>query len=184
MTPRFGKIVKERQIKGDKIIIRYLKWEDVKKLQSFVNRLSREDTYVMLSGEKVTLFDEISYVSQSLFQIENYNKIHLVVIHKNKIVGNAEIRPNEKRKSHVGTVTIAIDQRIRGKGIGTLLLQCLIDEARNTNLKIITLSTMGNNLVGRAVYTKIGFTECGVIPKAFLYKGQYVDEIFYYLTLE
>jgi RimJ/RimL family protein N-acetyltransferase len=175
--------IREIETQEGKITIRHLKRGDVDALCTFVNDLSQEDTYVMLSGEKISKESEQLYIDQSLALVELGKKVHLVLEQKGMIVGNAEIRPNEKRKSHVGTVTIAIAESVRGQGIGTQLLQQLIEEAKNIDLKLLTLSSMHINKAGIAVYEKLGFQKAGVMPQAFLYKGNYVDEVFYYLPL-
>ncbi len=170
-------------MKVNVIVIRRLRWEDVDRLNDFVNRLSKEDTFVMLSGETVTREDQINYVVNSLLQTERLNKIHLIAVQNGQVLGNAEVRPFEKRKKHVGVVTIAIDQSARGQGLGTKLLKRLIEEAKRTHFRMLTLSSMENNVAGRAVYKKLGFVQVGIIPESFIYKGEYVGEVFYYLPL-
>lgn len=183
MSERSSSHLKSIEIKTGKLVIRRLSALDVEPLCSFVNRLSIEDTFVRLSGEVISIEQEKQYVADSLTLVNAAKKVHLVIEQDGEIVANAEARPNGKRQEHVGTVTIAVDQAIRNQGVGTALLKQLIEEARKTQFKILVLSSMHINKAGLAVYEKIGFIKIGVIPQAFLYRGEYVDEVIYYLPL-
>lgn len=164
-------------------LIRFLNWHDIDGLHQFVNRLSKEDTFVMLSGEEVSRQSEISYVANSLSLVEQNLKIHLVVEYKGQIVGNAEVRILSQRKQHSGTVTIAIDRSARGQGLGAALLKQLIIEAKKVGLKLLTLTAMMNNIPGLRAYEKCGFVQAGLVPGALFYRGEYIDEGIYYLDL-
>jgi RimJ/RimL family protein N-acetyltransferase len=52
------------------------------------------------------------------------------------------------------------------------------------DLKLVYLFVFANNKRARYFYRKVGFRDCGRIPKAILYKGKYVDQVFMYVDLE
>lgn len=174
---RSQKVIKPR------VKIRRISWDDIDRQLDFVNRLSKEDTFVMLSGEQLSRKDEVEYIANSFVQMETNNKVHLVAIIGKKLAGNAEIKPHEKKKKHVGTITIAIDKQFRGIGLGTRLLKQLIKEGGKQGFKLLTLSCLETNVAGIKVYENLGFKCIGTIPRSFLHKGKYVGESFFYLPV-
>ena len=179
-----GKEVKRfKSKKGNDVVIRYLKKEDLDDLLKFANDLSKEDTFVMLAGEEITREEEEKYLNEAIEKIREGNKVQLVVIVNGMFAGNAEIRRNDKRKKHVGTIAISIAKEFREEGIGTELLKTLIGEGRNLGLKLLILSCFAINGRALAVYNKLGFRPVGTIPGIYSYRGKYVDEVLLYLPL-
>lgn len=56
---------------------------------------------------------------------------------------------------------IAVARDMRGKGIGTRLMQELIDRANETNSESVFLEVRESNAVARSLYQKLGFRETG-----------------------
>lgn len=69
-----------------------------------------------------------------------------------------------KKSAHTGNVFAFVDKEHRSEGIGTKLLEHLINEARRKNLKMLYLEVYETN---RAVnlYKRLGFTQCGYNPR-------------------
>lgn len=65
--------------------------------------------------------------------------------------------------------SIAVDTEYRNKGIGSLLLEGLIDLCRKLNSKAMTLEVRKSNESAKSLYKKYGFKEYGIRP------GYYVD---------
>ncbi len=170
--------------KGSQVLIRRLKWEDLDSLLAYVNALVAEDTYVQMSGRAVTREEELHYLTDSLIKMEQNQKIHLIVEVNGKFAGSAEIRRHERRQSHMGDIGISIVKPHREEGIGTVLFETLIAEGRKLGLTLLTLTCFANNQRAIHVYEKLGFQRAGLIPKAFKYKDNYVDELIMYLPLD
>jgi ribosomal protein S18 acetylase RimI-like enzyme len=79
--------------------------------------------------------------------------------------------------SHVGGFGIAIKQGYRGIGLGTRMMQTLIEESRKAGLKIVVLEVFDTNEIAKRLYRKMGFKEAGRIPKGVYKNGKYVDSI-------
>jgi RimJ/RimL family protein N-acetyltransferase len=171
--------------KGNKVVIRYPKWEDLDKLLLFINSLIEENTFIMISGNKKTKDEEIEYLVDTIKQIEQNKKVQLFVFVKDKLVGNSAITQQSYREKHVGQVDISVSKGYRNEGIGKELLNSLIHEAKyKLKVKLLTLTVFENNKRGIAFYKKLGFKEAGTVPKSVLYKGKYVGLMTMYLELE
>jgi RimJ/RimL family protein N-acetyltransferase len=160
--------------------IRPLRASDTRALLAYVNDLIAEDTYLMLSGKKMTFSEEEKYVTDSLARMKKKEKIHIVALSGERIVGSADIRRGEKRKHHLGEVGIAILPSHRGQGLGSKLLEMLIDEGKRMGLRMFMLHCFENNTVALALYKKLGFVVCGLLPEAYYYRGQFVGEVILY----
>jgi len=179
-----GTIIKTfKSQKGREVTIRAIESGDVDGLLSYGNSLIAEDTTVLLSGEPLTREYEETYVKETLEKMEKDKKIHLVAIIDNAIAGSLELRRGERRKSHTADVGISILKEYRDEGIGKECLRTLIEEAKNLGLKLLTLTCFEINEWAMHLYESLGFTKAGMIPKALLYKGKYINEVIMYLPL-
>jgi len=61
--------------------------------------------------------------------------------------------------------TIAVDPARRGTGLGRLLMQALLVEARRRDAVHVFLEVRADNPVARGLYASLGFTELGVRPR-------------------
>ena len=180
-----GKIVKTFETKkGNEVIIRYPKWEDLEGLLEFVNNLSAEDTFVLYGGETVTKEQEMEYLVQAFRSLERGNRIHLCAFVSGKLVANSSVTRKRLRAKHVGSTAISVAKCYREEGIGSELLKALIDESEKLGLKMLSIDVFANNERAQHVYQKAGFTKCGRFPKMFFYKGEYVDQIVMSLELK
>ncbi len=180
----FGKIVKSfKSKKGNEVVFRYPKADDLEDCLAFANKIIAEDTYVDLSGKKKTPEDQKKWLDTLLDQVKKGEKIHLVVIVNGKYAGNGEVRIGKLRRSHTGDIGIALAKEYRNEGIGTALLNALIDEAKASKLRLLRLNCFENNEGACHLYEKTGFQRAGVIPNAIKWKDGYVGEVKFYLPL-
>lgn len=179
-----GKVIKTfKSQKGKLVIIRYLKKDDLDAMLAFANRLIDEDTFVLLSGRKVTRKEEQTLLTKTLEEMTQGETIHLVVEVNGRYAGNASVHRKKYRKHHVGEPGIALDAAFRGEGIGPKLFKALIDESKKLGLRLLTLSCFENNSRAFEMYQKLGFKRLGIIPGAVLFKKSYIGEVVMYLPL-
>lgn len=185
-----GKIVKTFQTKtGKEAIIRYPRWEDLDTLTEYINELSQEDVGIAYSGEKITIDDEREFLGEVLKAIENKEKIYLVCEVDDMIAGVTEIgkvTAHRKRGHRISSFGITVRRMFRGEGIGDLLLQTVLDEAKRQldGIQIVRLDVYATNNIAQKLYSKNGFKEYGRLPKSILYRGEYVDLIEMYKVLD
>jgi ribosomal protein S18 acetylase RimI-like enzyme len=162
------------------IVIRPLRADDARALLSFANTLVDEDTFLQLSGTRLSLTKEKSYIEDALTRMKKHTKIHLVAVHGGQIIGSAEVRRGEKRKAHMGEIGIAVLAPYRGKGVGRKLMESLIAEAKKIKLRMLMLHCFETNDVAISLYKQFGFVVSGLLPDAYLYRGKYVGELTFY----
>ncbi len=181
MTP--GNIIKTfKSKKGQDVVIRYPKWEDLDDVLSFANNLVKEEAPLALS-EVQTRAQEAKWMAESFEQIETGRKIKIVALVNGRYAGNCEIRVHDKRESHVGDIGIAIAHEFRDEGIGAELLSTLIEEGEKAGLRLLILHCFETNDRALHLYEKLGFVRAGLIPGMYAYKGAYVGEVTLYLPL-
>ncbi len=94
------------------------------------------------------------------------------------VVGWVDISQGKApRMSHRGFLGMGIIKKYRGQGIGTMLLQKAIEQAKHTDLEQIELSVYTTNVVAIKLYEKFGFKETGRIKHYRKYQEQYFDTI-------
>lgn len=171
---------------GETIKLRPPQRTDLDELLRYANELSQEDTYVILSGETLTRDEEIRYLDQVIYEMEQNNRIHLFAFAGQKLIGNADIHKITRfrtRAMHVGEVAISVAKNYRGLGLGKILLETLISEVRNQGYRLLILDVFAENERAIALYKSIGFQFTGERPGGILYKGRYIGQILMHLSL-
>lgn len=182
-----GKIVFKGQTdKGREIIIRYPKKDDLAVLLNYINILSQERTFMIFRGEKISEEDETKWLDDQLNAIANKKAVLLLVFCDGQLIGNSGIRLKDKIEKHIGVLGISIAKDFRGEGIGSRLMELVIEEAKRelAELEIITLGVFSNNDLARKMYQKFGFVEYGSLPKGIKLENGYDDHIYMYKAVK
>lgn len=186
MTENFARMTKKTKSfiskKGAHVILRHPHIDDLEDNLSFANKLVAEDTFIMLC-ELVSREQEEKWLRNTIEQIAQGKKIHYVATVNGTFAGNAEVRIGDKRKKHVGEIGISVAPQFRSEGIGTILMQALIDEAKKKGLRMLYLHCFENNTGAIHLYEKLGFKRAGTVPGMYAYKNDYFGEVTYYLPL-
>ena len=75
----FGKIIKTfKSKKGNEVVVRSIRPEDIDDLLAYANALIAEDTFILLNDKSITREEEEKYVTEAIAHIEKREKIHLV----------------------------------------------------------------------------------------------------------
>lgn len=160
---------------------------DLPELLSYVNNLSREDTFLTLSGEEVTREEESAYLDSVMGEIEKGDRIQYLAFAGSKLVANGDIhrvKRFRKRCLHVGEVAISVARNWRRLGIGQKLIAALIADSSKMGIKLLVLDVFSENTKAIGFYKKMGFRLAGEIPGAVWYKGRYIGQVHMYLSLE
>jgi RimJ/RimL family protein N-acetyltransferase len=172
-----GKIVDEFEIDGEKFVFRYPRFEDYPETLVFFNSLIKEGA-MMGENKKNDCKREIEHILDSLKKIENKEKIYLLIEHDGKIIGEATVDKKTKTKAHVGELGISLSPKIRGKGIGTKLMEAVIREAKkNLKIEIVELEGFSQNKAALWLYKKMGFQVVGTVKKGLKRDGKYFDRL-------
>jgi L-amino acid N-acyltransferase YncA len=77
--------------------------------------------------------------------------------------------------SGVGDISIYIGREHRGKGLGKILLQGLLNIAKEQEFHKLILSTFDFNKVGHKLYKSLGFREVGTYMEQGILDGKFVN---------
>ncbi|MDZ8032414.1 GNAT family N-acetyltransferase [Nostoc sp. DedSLP04] len=87
---------------------------------------------------------------------------------------NQESRIKLWHKAYI--ISMYVQQQYRGKGVGKLLLNELIERAKAINeVEILLLDIVKNNVLAKALYLSLGFQIYGIEKRAYKYNNQYFD---------
>lgn len=92
------------------------------------------------------------------------------------VVGHAGLTLYSRRRAHVGSLGMSVDQAYQGQGVGTALLAALIDLADNWyNLRRLELEVYIDNEPAIRLYRRFGFVIEGA-HRAYVYReGTWAD---------
>ncbi|MEK7518152.1 MAG: GNAT family N-acetyltransferase [Patescibacteria group bacterium] len=168
-----------------KITISYPYRGDANLMMNYINTLSKERTFVYFQGEQNTIGEERKYLNSILDGLKKETAVCLLAFDRQKLIGVSQIEMKDKAQSHVGAFGISIAKQYRNQGVGMLLMNLVFEEAKKhlPQLKICTLGVFANNRIAINMYKQFGFTKYGRLPKAVMYRGKPIDEIYFFKTL-
>lgn len=149
-------ITEEQLNDGTDIIIRPIRPEDAEIEQAFIRGLSAESKYFRFMNS----IHELSLEMLVRFtQIDYHNEMALVAINPGikgeEEIGVARYMTNPDKKTC--EFAIVVSDKWQGKGIARLLMQKLIDIARNRNLEVMEGQVLANNYRMLELMTSLNF---------------------------
>lgn len=169
---------------GEKKIVRYY-LEDLKEVSGDIEikRMNYKDVNRVLQLHNTYLKSSktISYYHNLL---KNQGAVNLIAVDsRGKVFGYLCARrqlnnPDDEnsRRDTLNFTTMVVDDRARGKGIGTSLVETMIEQAKEGGIEIIRGDVRETNVGARKLYQKMGFKEKAI--------GEYKDtgELKYRIT--
>ena len=103
----------------------------------------------------------------------------IVGIENDQVVGWAALTPVSGRCVYAGVaeVSVYVDERFRGKGFGTTLLDALIQESEKNNLWTLQAGIFPENVSSIKIHEALGFREVGYREKIGQLKGVWRDTV-------
>jgi L-amino acid N-acyltransferase YncA len=97
----------------------------------------------------------------------------------NKVIGWVALSPTSTRKCYKGVceLSIYIDDDYRGKGIGNLLMQAVVQSSEANGVWCLYSSTFPQNKASIALQKKFGFREIGYREKIAQHNGVWRDTV-------
>lgn len=172
-----GKIVKEFELERQRFTFRYLRFEDYPQMRRLLGSLVKEGAKIG-GSRKATIQQEIENVAFFIKKVEKKESVYLVIEKDGKIAGEANITRKTGIKSHIGELGIALGKEIRGIGLGKLLMDSVISEAKkNLKIDIIELEGFSQNEAALSLYKKFGFKVAGKVKRGIKRNGRYFDRV-------
>lgn len=177
------KIIKLKS--GKELLLRRPKEEDAEAMIEYLNIVGGESDNLLFGNNefRLTADQEKEYIKSIN---DNENSLMLLGIIDNKIISVSQVSAsNRKRIAHNSELAISVKKEYWGMGIGTTIMESLIDFARSSNtIKTISLGVKGSNKKAQHLYEKLGFEKVGVHKNFFNIDGNYDDEILMDLYLD
>lgn len=142
---------------GQAACLSWLEEKDLLELVEVLNRVIREKTYLLMDQEITDLNSEREWFQKS----REAGRRILVAKVDSKLVGAVSMSVFKGKQAHVAQFGIYIAKVFRNRGLGTILINELIDVARESGVEVIQISAFSTNKRAVHVYRKCGFKECG-----------------------
>jgi ribosomal protein S18 acetylase RimI-like enzyme len=105
---------------------------------------------------------------------------HLVAEADGEVLGYVRLQDKYSFPEGTGVLSInglAVGPAARGRGIGSILMTAVDDEAARRGARKITLSVHGTNTAARRLYERHGYVVEGTRAREFVIEGQLVDTL-------
>ena len=161
---------------GNVLLIREAAAEDARAVLDYVEAVSGESDFLSFGpGEfELTEAEEADYLRTCR---DSENQIFILGLIQGEIVASIVFSAGRRpRVRHSGEFGMSVRKQYWGLGIGSLMLDTLIDWARGTQIvKKINLRVRTDNERAIALYERKGFVIEGTIRKQILLDGTYFD---------
>ncbi len=110
-----------------------------------------------------------------------------VAIEDNEVIGYMTLTPYRPRREalrYAVEISYFVEEKHRGRGVGTELLEYGLSVARELAYKFVVAILMGHNEVSIKILEKFGFSEWGRLPSIAEYDDSWYDHLIYGLKLE
>ncbi len=109
------------------------------------------------------------------FKKSNRDVMYIALL-DGKIVGNAIVERNRvERYSHRAEISLTVLKNFWGLGIGSHLMELMIDFAKESGIEVLYLEARRDNERALGLYRKFGFSEIGIYKNFFKIDGNYFD---------
>mgnify|MGYP000894275177 FL=1 len=153
--------------RGGEILIRSLEPDDAAETLAAAREMFRTATYTLTLLDEFTMTEaeERAFIQA---KAEAPTSIFIAALHEGRIIGSLAATGGAKRKiAHQALIGMGMVEPWRGKGVGRALLEAAIDWARaHPTLEMLTLGVYEENLPAVHLYTSLGFTTYGRLPRA------------------
>ncbi len=180
-------IVKEEIIikDGSETVLRCARADEAETILAGYKKVLSETRFLACDADEMKFTAE-----QERAFIESNNadghKLLILAFVDGRYAGNCSFagKTSTRRTAHRASMGIALFEEFTGRGLGRIMLEKLLSEAKKAGIEQMELEVFSGNARARALYTKLGFIECGVIPRAVKFPdGTTFDEIRMYKKL-
>lgn len=154
--------------------IRQVEPSDARAIMGLMKRIKVETPYVMMT--------EVETVEGQQRIIEHYledsHSLMLVVEVDGQLIGMGNVMGSyEPNQDHVAELGLCLVQEYWGYGIGSVLMEELMEVARQFQFKVLQIEVIEQNNRARQLYQKFGFQECGILHKKVYQSLKYYNTV-------
>ncbi len=164
-----------------RITIERAKKSDAPAMLDYLRQIGGETDNLTFGAEGLPF--SVESEAEYLERAENsQDNIILLAKENGKIVGDASLSRLPRRMSHRGELGISVLAAYWNKGIGSRLLNEILDFAKESSYDVVDLEVRSDNLHAIHLYEKFGFIKIGSHPLFFKIDGKYIS--FDYMCLK
>jgi len=173
-----GRILKTFNTKdGRNVVLRTPRWEDLDDFLELINSLVDEKAEIYIT-EKFTREAEAEWLTKALSRLVKDEQFFLEAEVDNKVVALSDFQIKEgDPEQHPGILGIIVRNGYRDLGIGTELMQTMLEQAASFGFRKVTVNAFATNKRAIHVYKKVGFIEAGIMRNRHFRQGKFIDEI-------
>ena len=162
---------------GRDVILRSAEIDDAEDMIRFLADTAAESRFLAREPGEVSLTveQEVAFLQA---KIESARELMLVAEVDGKHAGNCSLMcvKNFVRYRHRCELAIALYQEFCGAGIGSKMLETVLEVAKECGYEQAELEVIDGNDRAKTLYEKLGFEECGRFPDNIKYAdGTYAD---------
>lgn len=165
-------------IKEEKLmsfVFREAEGKDAEALVKYITTVGGETDYLSYGKDTFNISPEREARFIERFK-RNKKDIMLIALDGESVIANASLESNRvQRYSHSSELSITVLKEYWGRGIGSRLMEMMIDFARSVGTEIIYLEARSDNERAFALYQKFGFEKNCDIKRFFKIDGKYYD---------
>ena len=143
----------------NELIFRSLRKDDEKALAEFFKNLPLKD--------RACLKEDVAdpkVIERWIYNLDYDNVLPIIATHNGSIVGDATLHFNPIGWTrHQGEIRLTTDIQYRGKGLGTMLAQDIIDIAKELGLELLSIEMAPELHEAFSLSEKLGFTKAAVL---------------------
>lgn len=162
---------------GNEFLLRNAEAGDAADLIEYLRSITEETPYLRCEPEEVTFTEE---QEQEFLQekMDSDRELMLIAVADGRAAGTCSLMSagRYQRSRHRCEVGIALYQEFCGRGIGTIMLKNILDNAKKVGYEQAELEVLAENARAIVLYEKLGFQKYGTFPRNVKYKnGKYAD---------
>jgi RimJ/RimL family protein N-acetyltransferase len=162
---------------GRSVILRNAEESDAEELIRYMKVTAGETPFLLREPDEVrfTAEEERKFIKSCM---DHPRELMLLAVIDGCHVGNCSLMRigDFRRHKHRCQVAVALYQEYCGAGIGEILLQTVLSQARQAGYEQAELEVVDGNANATFLYRKLGFKEYGRFPHSMKYAdGHYAD---------
>lgn len=150
---------------GGRVLLRPLVTEDRQVLLEFFTNTSPEDRQYLRHD-----ITNPQVINRWVDELDYEQVLPIVAISGERIVGNATLHFRHGPERHCAEVRIYLAKEVRHRGVGTRMLQALIELARRRNIYLVEARIVSDQATVIKAFQKLGFEykctfeDCFMLP--------------------
>lgn len=158
--------------------------EDAQEIIDYLNLVGGESDNLLFGANEfhMTIEGEENFI-ESMADSKT-SALFVGKINEEVVCVGSMVSGQRERIAHQAELAVSVKKKYWGIGVGTQLIQTIIDFAKsNHTTEILHLGVRAENIAAIKLYKKMGFKQIGVYKNFFKINGKHYDEILMNLNI-